>query len=80
MRIGSGLAGTEFTLFSWLGTASRTTNREGAFLFGSHGYIMQPCSATRWSILTSAFIQSPGIVARRGLRSAELVVSAFDQT
>jgi hypothetical protein len=59
MRIGSGLASAKFALFSWLGSASRTTNRQRLFPFGCHGYIMERHPATRWSILIISFISAP---------------------
>jgi len=53
MRFGTRLPGAKLTLLSRLRAASGATNRQCLFLFGSHAYIMQRCSATRCSILTS---------------------------
>jgi hypothetical protein len=64
MRIGARLASAKFALFSWLSSASRTTNRQGLFPFGCHVSIMQGRSATRCAILISSFIFGPGILAR----------------
>jgi hypothetical protein len=58
MRVCTGLASAELTLFPRLSAASRTTNRQGLFPFDCHGYIMQGRSATRCSILISSFISA----------------------
>jgi hypothetical protein len=81
MRIGAGLASTKFTLFSWLSSASRTTNRQGLFPFGCHRSMMQRRSSTRCSILISSFILAPPFlpVCLRTVR-CEFFVSVIDQT
>jgi hypothetical protein len=53
MRIGARLAGAEFTLFSRLGAARGTTNRQRLFLDGFHDTIMLRWPAGRCSILTT---------------------------
>jgi hypothetical protein len=52
MRLGTGQASAQFTLLSWLSSTGGATNLERLFLFGFHGYMMQPCSETRCSIVT----------------------------
>src|SRR6266480_1612191 len=53
MGIGTGLASAQLTLLSRLSTTGGATNCQGLFLFGFHGYIMQTCSRTRCSIVTT---------------------------
>jgi hypothetical protein len=53
MRIGARLTGAEFTLFSGLGAARGTTNRQRLFPGGFHDSIMLRFPAGRCSILTT---------------------------
>jgi len=80
MWIGSGLASAKFALFSWLGSASRTTNLQSLFPFGCHGYIMPRRAVTSWSILINSFISGRDSFAFFFVRSADVVVSVIDQT
>src|SRR6201981_4083482 len=47
MRLGTGQASAQFTLLSWLSATGGATNCQGLFLFGFHGYMMQPCSENK---------------------------------
>jgi hypothetical protein len=53
MRIGARLTRAEFALFSRLGAARGTPNRQRLFLGGFHDSIMLRCPAGRCSILTT---------------------------
>jgi len=53
MRFRAGQTGAKLTLLSWLGATSGTTNFQGLFRFGFHGYIMQRRWARRCSIVTN---------------------------
>jgi len=55
MRLCAGQASAKFTFLSGLGATCGTTNRQGLFALGYHGYIMQRCSAKRCSIVTTPF-------------------------
>jgi len=56
MRLGTRLAGAEFTFLAGLGAAGGTPNRQRCHRRGLHAWIMQPCPAARCSILTTTFI------------------------
>jgi len=81
MRIGARLARAKFALFSWLSSASRTTNRQSLLPFGCHGSIMQRRSPTRCTILITSFLSGPAFlrVLLRTIR-CEFFVSVIDQT
>jgi len=61
MRICTGLASAELTLFSRLGATGGATNRQSSFLFGCHDYKVQHCSAKSWSIV-NRFTSEPGFL------------------
>ena len=62
MRFCAGQASTQLTFFARLRAAGGTTNRQGQFLFGFHGYTMRRCFPTRWSIVISSIKHDVGIL------------------